>query len=301
MSRNTRLRAIWALGLLQLALLVVACQPLIRPPATPVAPAPPYGHLVEIGGRRLFLYCLGEGERTILLEAGLNAGHERWALVQPAAAAYGRVCSYDRAGIGWSDPATTPRTSADVVADLQRLITAAQLPGPYVLAGHSLGALHVRLFADTYPAEVFGLLLVDPVHEDWWSRAAATLPPPAPEEAALVTALRTDLLAVGGDPQANREGVDIAASAAQLRATGDLGLLPLIVLTAGEADLVPAALPAQVRAALVRLWQEELPADLARRTPNAMRLTVPGGGHDLPRQRPDVIVAALKTLVELQP
>jgi pimeloyl-ACP methyl ester carboxylesterase len=290
--------------------LSAACQP-IRPLATPgatpqseptpAAAAPAEGQWVDIGGRRLFLLCTGAGERTILLEAGLNTGHESWALVQPAVSSYGRVCSYDRAGIGFSDPVPTPRTSADVVADLHALLTAAGLPGPYVLAGHSFGALHVRLFAATYPDEVMGLVLVDPVHEDWWERALAVLPPAAADEAPLVAALRQDLAAMGGDPAANVEGIDIAASAAQVRATANLGRLPLIVMTAGVPDLLPPGLPNEVQALLVELLQTELPRDLAQRTPNSLLLTVPGSGHDIPRQQPDVIVAAIKTVVELEP
>jgi pimeloyl-ACP methyl ester carboxylesterase len=287
-----------------------ACQPIrpVTPPATTPAveptvatAAPAEGQLIDIGGRRLYLLCTGTGERTILLEAGLNAGHEGWALVQPAASRYGRVCSYDRAGIGLSDPAPSPRTSAEIVADLHALVTAAELPGPYVLAGHSFGALHVRLYAAAYPEEVLGLVLVDPVHEDWWAQALAVLPPATADEAPLVAALRQDLAASGGPPEANAEELDIAASAAQVRATGDLGRLPLIVMTAGVPDLLPPGLPAEVQEPLVTLLQRELPQDLAQRTPNSLLLTVPGSGHDIPRQQPDVIVAAIKTVVELEP
>src|SRR5690606_8893194 len=115
---------------------------------------------------------------TVILEAGLGAGHSSWALVQPEVATFARVCSYDRAGVGASDPAPTPRTSQDVVSDLHTLLTIAGVGGPYILAGHSFGALHARLYAHTYPAEVAGIVLIDPVHEDWWARAAALIPPP---------------------------------------------------------------------------------------------------------------------------
>jgi pimeloyl-ACP methyl ester carboxylesterase len=82
-------------------------------------------------------------------------------LVQPRVAEFARVCSYDRAGVGESDPASTPRTSADVVADLYALLGAAGVPEPYVLVGSSFGSMVIRLFASTYPEEIAGLVLVD--------------------------------------------------------------------------------------------------------------------------------------------
>ena len=124
--------------------------------------------LVEVEpGRRLNLYCLGHGTPTVVFESGLTDETVTWALVQPAIAAHTRACSYDRAGIGYSDPQRRPGDSANVVDDLHRLLTAASIKPPYVLVGHSLGGMHVRLYADVYPKEVAGMVLVDPSHEDW--------------------------------------------------------------------------------------------------------------------------------------
>ena len=132
---------------------------------------PAYTHaqrLVEVEpGRRLNLYCLGEGKPTVIFEAGLGGDNSAWARVQPAIAAHTRACSYDRAGIGFSDPARRPSDSANIVDDLHRLLNAAAIKPPYILVGHSLGGMHVRLYADTYLGEVAGMVLVDSAEETW--------------------------------------------------------------------------------------------------------------------------------------
>jgi pimeloyl-ACP methyl ester carboxylesterase len=134
----------------------------------------PYTHaerLVNIGqGRRLNLYCIGTGSTTVVFDAGLGGASSSWDLIQPTIALKTRACSYDRAGLGFSDPATRPGTSANIVDDLHRLLQSAGIKPPYVLVGHSSGGMNVRLYADEYPAEVAGMVLVDPSHEDQGAR-----------------------------------------------------------------------------------------------------------------------------------
>lgn len=113
-------------------------------------------------GRRINLYCTGRGAPTVLLEAGFGATTWSWAKVQPLVARTNRVCSYDRAGMGFSDPGPLPRDGAATVADLKALIRAAGLKPPFVLVGHSAGGMTMRLFADAEPAAVTGMVLVDP-------------------------------------------------------------------------------------------------------------------------------------------
>jgi len=123
--------------------------------------------LVDIDhGRRLNLYCIGSGSPTIVFDAGLANWSQIWGLVQPVVAARTRACAYDRAGLGFSDPATRPGTSANIVDDLHRLLRAASIAPPYVLVGHSYGGMNVRLYADLYRDDVAGLVLVDSSHED---------------------------------------------------------------------------------------------------------------------------------------
>src|SRR5215216_812214 len=132
-------------------------------PATP----PPAGARVDFGGRALFISCTGTGSPTVVLEAGSGNGADTWAGVQPEVARFTRVCSYDRAGLGRSDPAPSGvRTVQDSVDDLHALLAAADISGPIVLVGHSVGGLIVRLYASQYPGEVAGAVLVDGMPPD---------------------------------------------------------------------------------------------------------------------------------------
>lgn len=118
--------------------------------------------LVDVGGRRLNILCMGAGSPTVILEAGLVADSNSWRLVQPAISRRTRVCSYDRAGLGFSDPAGPPRDAAAIVRDLHALLRNAHIAPPYVLVGWSSGGLYTRLYQYHYPNEVTGLVEVDP-------------------------------------------------------------------------------------------------------------------------------------------
>ncbi len=124
-------------------------------------------------GRRLNLLCTGRGAPTVLLESGLGDSMLDWRLVQPAIARTTRVCAYDRAGMGFSDPAHPPRTASAAVTDIEGLLRAADVRAPYVLVGHSLGSFYVRLFADRHPDLVAGMVLVDPAKEGQAARFEA--------------------------------------------------------------------------------------------------------------------------------
>lgn len=118
--------------------------------------------LVNVGNRRMNIYCSGSGSPTVILDAGLGGSTLDWRLVQPRIAQHTRVCSYDRAGMGFSAPASSSRDAGAVVSDLHALLTRAGIAPPYVLVGHSIAGLYVRLYADRYPRDVVGLVLIDP-------------------------------------------------------------------------------------------------------------------------------------------
>lgn len=127
---------------------------------------PPPGELVDVGGHRLHLIRRGAGAPTVVLDAGLAGFSLDWGLVYPEVARFTSVCAYDRAGYGWSERGPSPRTSERIVDELHALLETAGIEPPYVLVGHSFGGYNVRLFADRYPRDVAGMVLVDVSHED---------------------------------------------------------------------------------------------------------------------------------------
>jgi pimeloyl-ACP methyl ester carboxylesterase len=137
------------------------------PAGSPPLPAP--GRLVDLGGWRLHLHCTGESspaQPTVILEAGAGDFSVDWSLVQPGVARFARVCSYDRAGSGWSDLGPRPRTLHQIVYELHALLEKAGERPPYLLVGHSFGGWVVRLYQLTYPREVTGMVLVEAGADD---------------------------------------------------------------------------------------------------------------------------------------
>lgn len=307
-------------------LLVVGCasvaSPTAPPPVTPplaptamatAAPLPPRptptaiataaiatdGRLIEVDGHSLFLVCTGDKKPTVLLEAGLGGDHTSWKEVQPAVTELARVCSYDRAGLGISAPTTTPRTSANVIQDLHQLLAAAGESGPYLLVGHSFGGLFVRHFAHEYSDEVLGVILVDAVHEAWWERAAALLPPPAADENEQLHNFRQYVTVAYADPALNPEGIDIPATAKELQAVTTLGNMPLLVLVAGVPMLGDGVLSPELTGQLNQLLQETLPEALAKLSTQSLRITVDNRDHNIPTEQPNVVVAAIRTVIDV--
>lgn len=135
---------------------------------------PPRGQLVDVGGLRLHINCTGTGDPTVIMEAGPNDSLVSWQLVQPQISRFSRVCSYDRAGFGWSDAPNEQRTSSNVADELDRLLTRSGVPGPHVLVAFEYGALNLRMFTSRHREQVVGMVLVDPVHPDMHHRAPFT-------------------------------------------------------------------------------------------------------------------------------
>lgn len=134
--------------------------------------------LVEVEpGRRINLYCQGTGSPTVLFDSGLSDWSATWARIQPAVATRTRACSYDRPGMGYSDPPKRPATPLNVVDDLHTLLQQSGIEGPLLLVGHSLGGFNMKLYAALHPDQVAGLVLVDPSEERMWDRVGAALTP----------------------------------------------------------------------------------------------------------------------------
>ncbi len=134
---------------------------------------PPPGRLVDIDGCRLHVQTAGSGGPSVVLETGLGGMSSAWGWVQPETAKFSSVVSYDRAGLGWSGPDKAPKTAALAARRLHGVLLRSSVPPPYVLVGHSMGGLFIRAFADLYPNEVAGMVLLDAAHPDQHLRSAA--------------------------------------------------------------------------------------------------------------------------------
>jgi pimeloyl-ACP methyl ester carboxylesterase len=259
-----------------------------------IAASGPYSGRFDIGGRKLFLHCTGSGSPTVVFQGGLTTD---WVPVQNRVARFTRACSYDPANGLWgrSDPAPTPRTAKDVVADLHALLAAAKVPGPYVLAGHSDGGLFVQLYASKHPNEVAGLVLIDAVSTHYYARRTALLKKLLPPAAWKVTMrhLRTRAPALM-DP----EQIDMETSLKQTRAAlaaVPLHPMPLFVLTHGRVDQ-PDSDP-RLNAADERLWQT-LQNGLAALVPNGKHDIARRSGHDIQHDQPGLVVSAIRDVVD---
>jgi len=286
---------------------------------------PPNGRLVDVDGHAMHIKCDGTGPVTVVLESALGGTWMDWALVQPEVATFSRVCSYDRAGMGWSQPGPRPRTSERIAAELEALLAAAGERPPYVLVGHSIGGYHVRVFATRRPREVAGLVLVEAAHEEMLAR----LPPEVTRQldglAAQLRWLRygmyvglprlrglcgqapAGLERLQGEQTFNQcrvsfvrtleqELAAVSEDAAEVAATGGLGDRPLIVVErdfgSPDPDLPPQV--AEKATAVGRELQQEL-----SRLSTAGRLVVAqGSGHYVQLDRPDVVVRAIRELVK---
>src|SRR5256885_11213084 len=131
---------------------------------------PQRGRSFRVGPIMLNLNCTGKGRPTVVLDSGLGGSSLDWTRVQPEIAKFTRVCSYDRAGYGWSDLSPEPRTSSQIAKELKGLLTSAAERPPYVLVGHSFGGYNMRMFSELYPSDVAGMVLVDAEHPDEGSR-----------------------------------------------------------------------------------------------------------------------------------
>ena len=163
-----RIGSIVMLVVLILALVVLAAGAIAKSNLAKQHPAP--GQLVDVGGYKLHINCVGQGSPTVILEAGWGDYSATWAYVQPEVAKTTRVCSYDRAGYGWSEASPHPRTASMMAEELHTLLVLANVQAPYVLVGHSLGGMIVRVYAHNYPDGVVGMVLLDSVHEEQYDR-----------------------------------------------------------------------------------------------------------------------------------
>ena len=249
---------------------------------------------VDVGGRRLRLNCSGGSAGagpTVVLEAGFGNASTTWARVQPEVAKFARVCSYDRAGLGGSDPAPTPRTVVAFTEDLHALLANAKVPGPYVLVGHSLGGILARLYASYYPAEVAGMILVDSAHEDEADRGLALIPPDTLKEM-LKGAKPEDLMVRNPN-----ESLDHCSLRGLLNALNWRGDIPLVVLTQGQ-PYRPEDYPNPSLAPKYYQLHLEMQRELVRRSPKGRQVMAERSGHFIQQDQPELVINAIRQVVD---
>jgi pimeloyl-ACP methyl ester carboxylesterase len=295
-------------------------------------PYPPIGKLIDIGTHRLHIHSTGNGGPTVILESGGLGWSLDWYLVQTEVAKFTSVCSYDRAGFGWSDPGPNPRTSGQIVAELHALLETAGISKPYILVGASFGGHTARLFAKTYPDEVAGIVLVDARHESIdakmppaWKKLEAAgkgmcqfmllasrmgllnlLGKLGGERAAppilskLPPEMQQRYLEVGFQPKYFQTNLDelaaVAESDRQLSATGLLGSLPLTVIRHGLPEMF-AGMPANHAQQAEQVWQEQQ-AELAKLSSNSRMLVSEQSGHRIPVDHPEIVIKAILDMVK---
>jgi pimeloyl-ACP methyl ester carboxylesterase len=256
---------------------------------------------VDIGGRELYMRCWGvlvNGEPSILLMSGYDLLTSSWELFATEFAADGHhLCTYDRAGVGRSDPAPEARrTTEDLVADAVALLDAADLEEPVVLVAHSLGSLPAIGLVERAPERVAGVVLVDPLSPRVSVVQRATLPPKSPGEPQAVTDERAFLNDFLNDPTQNREHLLLAESEAEVASLLDrpgplFGDLPVIVLQAPYAMGPPGIPPSYDKA--TRQARSAGNEEFAAESTQGAVVEVEDSGHHIQDDRPDAVIDAI--------
>ncbi|MFP6558726.1 alpha/beta fold hydrolase [Paraburkholderia sp. B3] len=234
----------------------------------------------------------------MVLETGLGAESAEWQGVQSQIEDRFRVFRYDRVGRGASGPATGPQ-DASVMADrLARLLRASGLPPPWLLVGHSFGGLLMRIFAHRYRTEVQGLVLVEAMHEDQFDVFSDAFSKPTEADPPALTQMKTLWRGAWRDPQSTVERIDFPASFREVRATGSLGDLPLVVLVAGSYRN-SRLFPPERRNALQSEW-ERLQQTFLRLSSRATLVRLPSSEHFVQRDDPGAIVYAIDAIARMR-
>jgi pimeloyl-ACP methyl ester carboxylesterase len=278
------------------------------------------GQRVElvIGGSplQMHIHCSGQGRPVVVLDSGLGDSFLSWQKVQPEVAKFTEVCSYDRAGIGYSDPSPRQRTSRVIAEELDSLLRAARVPPPYVLVGHSMGGYDVRVFASLYRIEVAGLVLVDASHPDQekrlpielsgmeasWLREAEFLEFTMPLGIPRLFGLCDEnpvARAVECNFHTAREGVKemkaFSESGAQAEASGPFGDLLLLVLS-HDPDKPSVEIPADLVKPTNDAW-EKMQEEMAHLSSRGRQSIVKNSAHYIQFDRPDAVVDAINDVV----
>ena len=275
------------------------------------------GQLVDVGGYKMHIDCTGQGTPTVILDSGLGDSYISWNKVQPQIAQFTRVCSYDRAGLGYSDSSPRPRTSKDIAEELHTLLHNVGISPPYILVGHSMGGYDVRLYTSLYRSEIAGMVLVDASHPEQQKRFPAALndldaswvreqefleftTPLGIPRLLGFCAHDVEARAAECNFHSAREAVAemkaFPESAAQTAATGSLGNLPLAVLSHDPNKPQPD-LPEDLVKPTSDAWQQ-MQEELSHLSSRGTRVVAKNSGHYIQLDRPELVIKAVREVVE---
>lgn len=291
---------------------------------------PPLGKMIDVGGYKLHMIDQGSGYPTVVIDAGLGSSSLDSQLVQPEIAKFTRVVAYDRAGYAWSDASPLTRTSENIVQELHTLLKNSNIPAPYILVGYSFGGLNVRLFADKYPDEVAGVVLVDASHENTKSTDAGSFSksleknyhkykaylervfgldrwkqdphlnkrvekyPQDIQQMYLALRLSTKRLNTG---HAELDNFDTSCS--QIKASGGIvGNKPLVVITAGKKMTADDSGHTQKQLDKKELAKAEMQKDLVTKSSCGKQVFAEKGGHNINYDQPEIIVDVVREMVD---
>ena len=269
-----------------------------------LAATPPPGLLVDVGGHRLHVWCTGAGGPAVILDNGLGGSTAGWGYVQPDVARFTRVCSYDRAGMGYSDPGPTPRTARRIASELAELLTRSGITGPVVLVGASIAGFDVRVFASDHPERAAGLVLVDGSHED----DVHPVPPIARFVPLLSTggALRLLGMSFGDRIETLPPSVRQYAQATRFRAAGYQAAADEITHVQESAEEVRRSRRKLTIPVLVVTGAQGADANWRRLQQDQAALSERGclivaerSGHVVQVDQPKIVVDAIRTVVEI--
>jgi len=289
---------------------------------------PPPGKMLALQGYRLHVRCEGQGTVTVLLEAGLNDFSLQWRRLQQLLSQRTTTCSYDRAGLGWSDSSPSPPTINNAVSDLHAVVQSLQKPTPLILVGHSYGSLLVRMYAQRYPDNVVALVLLDPANEFMAERIpgytqalesgvrqfrrlrlvaslglAALFNKSIPANQLQGETLQQYRAVVAARSFLKAAAAESAEMINNLRAMQDfpqtaLAKIPVVIISRGQPEPIPS-LPNSRSQALEKTWTA-LQTDLVERL-NARQLIAEQSGHNIQLCQPELVYDAIKPLIDAEP
>jgi len=284
----------------------------------------PPGSLIDVNGYKTHLYCVGDGSPVVILESGLNDSWLSWYKVQPSVATFTRVCSYDRASVGWSDARPDPPDSRNIALHLHGLLQNAEVKSPYALVGHSIGGIHVRVYQNMYPSEVVGMVLVDSAHPDQIKRF-----PPQLRKWATLQKLEFKLwrlsmpfgvprfVKICGDGPAEIRGAlrtvecntrwaetqEVEASyfessADEGRRIGGVGAIPFVVVSRDpDKSGLPAIIGADLANRTEMAWGQ-MQENLSHLSSRGRRIVAKGSTHYVQLQSPALVIDAIHLIVD---